>query len=80
MQIFRFIFLARSWVSDRLVMASHVAKIGRRAELDDTPIAFIIYPEGTLVSDQTRPVSKKFADKMGIVSCAEYTHDTSSTD
>lgn len=28
----------------------------------------MIFPEGTLVSKDTRPVSKKFADKCGIVS------------
>lgn len=68
MQIFRFIFLARSWAEDRLVLTSHLAKLGRKAELEDNPLAFIIYPEGSLVSEETRPRSKKYADKMGIVS------------
>ncbi|KDQ63833.1 hypothetical protein JAAARDRAFT_54021 [Jaapia argillacea MUCL 33604] len=66
MQFFDFIFLARSWASDRLHLASQLASLGRRAEQDDLPLSFVLYPEGTLVSRDTRPISKKFADKMGI--------------
>ncbi len=68
MQVFRFIFLARSWAEDRLVLTSELAKLGRKAEVEDNPISFIIYPEGALVSGETRPKSKKYADKLGIVS------------
>ncbi|KAI5116740.1 hypothetical protein M0805_000434 [Coniferiporia weirii] len=66
MQVFRFIFLARSWASDKHYLVSKLAKLGRKAQQEDTPLAFILYPEGTLVSEDTRPISKKFADKMGI--------------
>ncbi|EIN13553.1 hypothetical protein PUNSTDRAFT_56913 [Punctularia strigosozonata HHB-11173 SS5] len=66
MRFFNFIFLARSWNSDRLALTTSLAKIGRRAETEDTPFAFLLYPEGTLVSRDTRPISKKFADKEGI--------------
>ncbi|KAF8640848.1 hypothetical protein AX17_000496 [Amanita inopinata Kibby_2008] len=66
MQFFNFIFLARSWASDRRRLASDLAAIGKAAEQEDNPLCFILYPEGTLVSKETRPVSKKFADKMGI--------------
>lgn len=68
MQIFRFVFLARSWAEDRLVLTSELAQLGRKAEVEDNPIAFIIYPEGTLVSRDTRPISTKYAEKLGIVS------------
>jgi hypothetical protein len=68
MQMFRFIFLARSWASDRLYLAAQLSKLGRKAEQQDNPFALIIYPEGTLVSKDTRPISKKYAEKMGIVS------------
>ena len=68
MQIFRFIFLARSWASDRLYLSAQLSKLGRKAQQQDNPFALIIYPEGTLVSSDTRPVSKKYAEKMGIVS------------
>jgi 1-acyl-sn-glycerol-3-phosphate acyltransferase len=68
MQFFNFIFLARSWASDRVYLAKELALLGRRAQLHGTPLTFILYPEGTLVSPDTRPISKKFADKLGIVS------------
>jgi 1-acyl-sn-glycerol-3-phosphate acyltransferase len=68
MQLFNFIFLSRSWASDRVRLASNLAALGRLAEENDNPLCLILYPEGTLVSQQTRPISKKFADKMGIVS------------
>ncbi|KAF5382889.1 hypothetical protein D9757_006353 [Collybiopsis confluens] len=66
MQFFNFIFLARSWASDRLQLAVHLSALGKAAESQDNPLAFILYPEGTLVSKDTRPISRKFADKMGI--------------
>lgn len=66
MQLFKFIFLSRSWASDRVLLASNLAALGRRAEEEDNPLCFILYPEGTLVSQHTRPISKKFADKVGI--------------
>lgn len=68
MQVFRFIFLARSWASDKVYLVRRLAKLGRKAQLEDTPLAFMIYPEGTLVATDTRPISKKYADKLGIVS------------
>jgi len=66
MQFFNFIFLARSWASDRMELSTRLAWLGRRAEKEDTPLTFILYPEGTLVSKDTRPISKKFADKIGV--------------
>jgi len=66
MQFYNFIFLARSWASDRVYLSNSLAWLGRRAEKKDLPLTFILYPEGTLVSKDTRPISKKYADKMGI--------------
>ena len=66
MQFYNFIFLARSWASDRVHLSQSLAWLGRRAEQDDTPLTFLLYPEGTLVSPDTRPLSKKWADKTGI--------------
>ncbi|KAK0456264.1 acyltransferase-domain-containing protein [Armillaria borealis] len=71
MQFFNFIFLARSWASDRVQLSASLSTLGSEAETQDNPLAFILYPEGTLVSQDTRPISKKFADKMGI---ADMTH------
>jgi len=66
MQFFRFIFLARSWASDRIHLSSSLSWLGHVAETQDFPLTFMLYPEGTLVSKDTRPLSKKFADKIGI--------------
>ncbi|KAI0702491.1 acyltransferase-domain-containing protein [Cytidiella melzeri] len=66
MQFFDFIFLSRSWASDRLHLANSLGRLGQNAESKDTPLTFILYPEGTLVSKDTRPISKKYADKIGI--------------
>ncbi|KAI0361798.1 acyltransferase-domain-containing protein [Trametes cingulata] len=66
MQFYNFIFLARSWASDRLHLSKSLSWLARRAEKEDSPLTFILYPEGTLVSKDTRPVSKKYADKLGI--------------
>jgi lysocardiolipin and lysophospholipid acyltransferase len=68
MQFFNFIFLARSWASDRLYLVKQLALVGRKAQEHDTPLTFILYPEGTVVSPNTRPISKKYADRLGIVS------------
>ncbi|KAI0824184.1 acyltransferase-domain-containing protein [Trametes gibbosa] len=66
MQFYNFIFLARSWASDRLHLTESLSWLARRAEKEDSPLTFILYPEGTLVSKDTRPISKKYADKLGI--------------
>jgi 1-acyl-sn-glycerol-3-phosphate acyltransferase len=68
MQFFNFIFLARSWASDRLQLASDLTRLGRAAEDEHRPFCFLLYPEGTLISRDTKPISKKFADKIGVVS------------
>lgn len=65
MQLYNFIFLARSWASDRVNLASQLSSLGKQAEEKDDPFCFLLYPEGTLVSKETRPISRKFADKNG---------------
>lgn len=66
MQFFNFVFLKRSWASDRLQLASDLASLGKAAEREHRPFAFLVYPEGTLVSKDTRPLSKKFSEKVGV--------------
>jgi len=67
MQAWNFIFLARSWAADRMYLVKQLTLLGRKAEQRNTPFTFLLYPEGTLVSKDTRPLSKKYADKIGIV-------------
>jgi 1-acyl-sn-glycerol-3-phosphate acyltransferase len=67
MQMYRFLFLARSWSADRSYLGKHLVKLAKRAQSAGEAFVLMIFPEGTLVSHDTRPVSKKFADKTGIV-------------
>lgn len=69
MQFFDFIFLARDWKEDKIPWGAHLTRIGEEVQKNDDPLSFFFYPEGTLVSKNTRPLSKKYADKQGIVSC-----------
>lgn len=66
MQCYHFIFLARSWVSDRFIVSDQLSRLAARAQLQSTPLALMIFPEGTLVSKDTRPISKKYAEKIGV--------------
>lgn len=67
MQMYRFIFLARSWASDKFQLARQLSKLGKKAQEEHKPFTLILFPEGTLVSKDTRPISSKYAEKMGIV-------------
>ncbi|KIO02297.1 hypothetical protein M404DRAFT_1002311 [Pisolithus tinctorius Marx 270] len=66
MQMFRFIFLSRAWAADKVQLTKQLSKLGRQAEEEDKPFMFILFPEGTLVSKNTRPISRSYADKLGI--------------
>ncbi|KAF8140072.1 acyltransferase-domain-containing protein [Boletus edulis] len=66
MQMYRFIFLSRSWASDKLELERRLSKLGKKAQEEDKPFTFIFFPEGTLVSKHTRPLSSKYANKMDI--------------
>ncbi|KIJ38458.1 hypothetical protein M422DRAFT_176498, partial [Sphaerobolus stellatus SS14] len=66
MQCYHFIFMARQWASDKLYLSDKLSALAVRAQLLSTPLALMIFPEGTLVSKDTRPISKKFAEKTGV--------------
>ncbi|KAG8219973.1 acyltransferase-domain-containing protein [Butyriboletus roseoflavus] len=66
MQMYRFIFLARSWASDKVQLTRQLSNLGKKAQEKNKPFTFILFPEGTLVSKYTRPLSGKYAEKMGI--------------
>lgn len=70
MHFYRFIFLARNWASDRLPLAKHLTFMAERASRHSasslpSKLLLLIFPEGTLVSKDTRPQSKRYAGKMG---------------
>lgn len=73
MQFFRFIFLARNWASDQAQLAKQLGQVAsadhptqERKTNRAKKLLLLIFPEGTLVSNHTRPISAKFAEKMGI--------------
>lgn len=63
---FRFIFLARSWAADSKYYINRLASLAELTKRRGQPLTFFLYPEGTLVSNDTRPLSKKWASKSGI--------------
>lgn len=73
MQFYRFIFLKRNWASDQAQLAKQLSQVAsanhttRESKANTAKkLLLLIFPEGTLVSNNTRPISAKFAEKMGI--------------
>ncbi|GAA96113.1 uncharacterized protein L969DRAFT_14311 [Mixia osmundae IAM 14324] len=66
MQMFQFIFLSRSWDADQSVLKRQIGKMAAKAQESSEPLSLLIFPEGNLVSQLSRPISKKYADKSGI--------------
>jgi lysocardiolipin and lysophospholipid acyltransferase len=67
MRLWKFIFL-KNWEVDRVPTGEALGQLGRRAVKHQRKLAVLIYPEGTLVSALTRPKSKAYAEKRGVVS------------
>ncbi|CAJ0884180.1 6046_t:CDS:2 [Entrophospora sp. SA101] len=63
MQFFQFIFLKRNWAVDKGPLTKQMTRFAR----SNDPLWLLIFPEGTIVSEETRVTSKKFADKTGLV-------------
>lgn len=75
MQLYGFIFMARKWASDQIVMRKGLQNLNSRhsgplsgsqggSQLD--PMWLMIFPEGTNLSANTRSHSVKWAKKAGI--------------
>ncbi|KAJ3161172.1 hypothetical protein HDU86_007794 [Geranomyces michiganensis] len=62
MQFFEFIFLARKWAVDRAMMS----RILHRALSDKLPLWLVIFPEGTVITDDTKGKTRAYAKKMDI--------------
>ncbi|TPX59410.1 1-acylglycerol-3-phosphate O-acyltransferase [Spizellomyces sp. 'palustris'] len=62
MQFFEFIFLARKWALDRVTMS----KILHRSLRDKLPVWLVIFPEGTIITDDTKEKCRAYAKKMDI--------------
>lgn len=66
MMFFSWIFLSRRWDTDRSKLhhrMGHFSGIGK-----SDPMWLLIFPEGTNLSENTRNISNKWAEKMGIPS------------
>ncbi|GMK59947.1 hypothetical protein CspeluHIS016_0901640 [Cutaneotrichosporon spelunceum] len=65
MQFFRFIFMRRSWAADRENLTQAFTRLGKRAA-SGSPLWLLIFPEGTIVSDDERVKSARYAAREGI--------------
>lgn len=62
-QLFGFIFMARKWATDKEPMARQLDEIARENARVGEPMALLLFPEGTIVTANTRGISKKYAEK-----------------
>ena len=63
MRCFEFIFLSRKWDIDRPRIISSL----ERAKKDGTPMWLLVFPEGTVNTQNTRSIAEAFAKKSDIV-------------
>ncbi|TNY23820.1 acyltransferase-domain-containing protein [Rhodotorula diobovata] len=65
--LFGFAFLERKWDQDRAPFAAQLGRIAEETNRggEEERMAFLLFPEGTIVTENTRGVSKRFADKSG---------------
>ncbi|KPV72630.1 uncharacterized protein RHOBADRAFT_4915, partial [Rhodotorula graminis WP1] len=72
-QLFGFAFLERKWAEDRQPFAAQLDRIARETNRggDDEKMAFLLFPEGTIVTENTRGISQRFAEKSGV---ADFKH------
>ncbi|ORX39896.1 acyltransferase-domain-containing protein [Kockovaella imperatae] len=78
MRFFRFIFLERSWAADKANLTRALQNLAKQARLntpDETtglvrsrrePLWLLIFPEGTITSDEERAKSVRYAKKEGV--------------
>ncbi|RXK39525.1 acyltransferase [Tremella mesenterica] len=82
MQFFNFIFMRRSWIADKTNLTKALLDLGRKSQSkiekypsdkssllsnsSRAPLWLIIFPEGTITSDEEGIKSKRYADKENI--------------
>jgi lysocardiolipin and lysophospholipid acyltransferase len=62
MKFFEFIFLARNWKVDRPRLVENLL----RAKDDQNPMWLLLFPEGTVITDNTKRICLEYAEKVGI--------------
>jgi 1-acyl-sn-glycerol-3-phosphate acyltransferase len=80
-QFFRFIFLHRSWAADKDNLARSLQQLAAQAKTAHrSPLWLLIFPEGTITSDNERAKSVRYAEKQQIVRSALLTHTDAQDD
>ncbi|KAI8929652.1 acyltransferase-domain-containing protein [Entophlyctis helioformis] len=68
MQFFEFLFLERKWLKDRKTLTQNLL----RAKTDNMPLWLLMFPEGTVITDDTQGKSRAFAKKNDISDDPKY--------
>ena len=85
-RFFNFIFLRRSWAADRDNLTLALRQLGEEAQSGQensetstllplrkrSPLWLLIFPEGTIISDEERVKSIKYAKREGVVSWSSH--------
>ena len=72
---FASVSLSRSWAVDQRPLSIHLKRLARLAVETSQPVWIMIFPEGTIGSDDERPKSQKWAAREGIVRPAHAVND-----
>ncbi|GAA5866125.1 hypothetical protein JCM8547_000605 [Rhodosporidiobolus lusitaniae] len=66
-QLFNFVFLDRKWETDRANFQHQLARLARTTVDggEGEKAALLLFPEGTIETENTRGISSKFAEKTG---------------
>jgi 1-acyl-sn-glycerol-3-phosphate acyltransferase len=62
MDLYEFIFLQRSWAKDKLTIKDHF----RRIRTDKNPMCLLLFPEGTVICDETMDRCRQYAAKHSL--------------
>ncbi|TIA74824.1 hypothetical protein E3P81_02854 [Wallemia ichthyophaga] len=62
MQFFNFIFLRRSWAVDNKTLSNQLHQLSANSN----PYTLLLFPEGTTISNDSRPKSNNFTKKIGV--------------
>ncbi|CDZ96751.1 Lysophosphatidic acid acyltransferase LPAAT and related acyltransferases [Phaffia rhodozyma] len=65
-QFFDFLFLARRWAQDKGPLFKYLNRLSTESVKNHDPIWMMVFPEGTIVSDQERANSSAYAKKQDI--------------
>ena len=72
MRFFDFILLKRNdWAHDKRAIEENLDRVNQ-----NDPLWLVVFPEGTVVSKDTRKRSTTFAEKAGLVSVGEMKRET----